>query len=323
MEIKKHIRQLIPRWVFNELAHFKFYKLRNGKTTDGNYLVMMVDGREWHGGLCDRFKGIVTTYACYKALNIDNLRYKIFYTFPFDLHDFLVPDKYDWSIAPNDITDNFWDVTVKKNVGCTNLKSYTKLNWQNKTHHQMHITANRDLIANINSKYNTHFDWGTLFKELFKPTTGLQSLISQHKANIGKEYISVAFRMQNIFGDFKEYDEPTLSADKQNEIKEKCFSFLKDLTHKTNMPVLVTSDSSSFLSYINGTPDIYAMQGEAAHVDQHEIATHNKYLKSFLDFYMLAGGVKVYAPYTEEMYISGFSEYAAKLNNVEFIRIKL
>jgi hypothetical protein len=42
-----------------------------------------------------------------------------------------------------------------------------------------------------------------------------------------------------------------------------------------------------------------------------------------VDFYMLAGAEKIFAPATDEMYKSGFPETAAKLYDIPFERLWL
>ncbi len=50
--------------------------------------IAMVDGEAYHGGLCDRFKGIISLYAYCKC---SGLPFRIRYTYPFRLEDYLAP----------------------------------------------------------------------------------------------------------------------------------------------------------------------------------------------------------------------------------------
>ena len=54
--------------------------------------IAMVDGEAYHGGLCDRFKGIISLYAYCKC---SGLPFRIRYTYPFRLEDYLAPAAYD------------------------------------------------------------------------------------------------------------------------------------------------------------------------------------------------------------------------------------
>ena len=65
--------------------------------------IAMVDGESFHGGMCDRFKGMVSLYAYCKCVD---LPFRIRYTFPFRLEDYLVPAHYDWTLKDGEYTDN-------------------------------------------------------------------------------------------------------------------------------------------------------------------------------------------------------------------------
>ena len=52
-------------------------------------------------------------------------------------------------------------------------------------------------------------------------------------------------------------------------------------------------------------------------------ADYDTYLKSFVDFFMLAGSERVFSLGTSEMYPTEFPMYAAKVNGVPFERVLL
>lgn len=66
---------------------FKSDSLSKPQTKEPLYIAM-VDGEAYHGGMCDRFKGIITLYAYCKY---QNLPFRIRYTYPFRLEDYLSP----------------------------------------------------------------------------------------------------------------------------------------------------------------------------------------------------------------------------------------
>lgn len=53
----------------------------------------MIDGTMYHGGICDRFKGIISSYNYCRYVGKP---FRIRYNFPFELTDYIVPNKYDW-----------------------------------------------------------------------------------------------------------------------------------------------------------------------------------------------------------------------------------
>ena len=87
------------------------------------------------------------------------------------------------------------------------------------------------------------------------------------------------------------------------------------------MPILVTSDSNRMTDAATSIPYVFTNHGKAVHVDTVDSAEMDLYLKSFVDFYLLAGAQKVYSVSTKEMYTSEFPLYAALTGNVPFERI--
>jgi len=85
--------------------------------------------------------------------------------------------------------------------------------------------------------------------------------------------------------------------------------------------LLVTSDSNLFLKKAGKISGVYTLQGKVVHIDTTVGENKDVYMKSFLDFYMLSEGEKIYSIGTDEMYKTEFPLYASKLNNIPFERI--
>ena len=80
----------------------------------------------------------------------------------------------------------------------------------------------------------------------------------------------------------------------------------------------------TFLKEAAKVKGVYPIMGASSHPDtKGNGLTEKEYLKSFVDFYMLAGAEKIFAPATDEMYKSGFPETAAKLYDIPFERLWL
>ena len=102
-----------------EISHVfseTFYALRKYNWTNnsdgpaGRQLVFMVDDSGFYtGGLADRFKGAVSAYAWCLCNGID---FKIRYTFPFELSDYLLPAEHDWVLKPNEFSRNLFDTKL-------------------------------------------------------------------------------------------------------------------------------------------------------------------------------------------------------------------
>lgn len=285
-----------------------------GRKGSGNPIIAMVDGSTFHGGLCDRWKGIVSLYALSKA---QGRAFKIHYTYPFRLEHFQEPNTYDWSIADEDVSNNYWHVTMLRLAGDPTLNRVLHLPLDK----QIHAYANRDWIEEINQQYNTHFIWGELYKELFTPSPWLQSAL---QVFVEKDYVAVAFRMQNLLGDYPEYQYSPTDKARQEVILHSCLEYIKQLhTQEPQRAILVTSDSARMSEVVSDLPYVFTNHGLAAHVDTIANADECQYGKSFIDFYLLSKAQKVYAVTTREMYHSDFPRYAALLNDHPFERVNI
>ncbi|MBO7337849.1 MAG: hypothetical protein J6U33_04320 [Paludibacteraceae bacterium] len=301
----------------DRLATVKRYSIAGHWGAPGPTAFFLCDGTTWHGGLCDRFKGIVSLYALCKARKWN---FRIDYSFPFRLEDFLEPNSYIWTAGKGEKSGNTLHVKMMRLIGDPSAKRLIHSGQQK----QLHIYANRDIVDEINEKYNKTYQWGRLFRELFKPTQRLHDIIEEHKQKIGGEYVAAAFRMQNIFGDFKEYEYEAMAKEEQDEITEKCIEAIKTIISEEEKTVVVTSDSAAFLNKMAEIDGVYPILGKSSHPDTKDTGiTSEEFLKSFVDFYMLAGAEKVFAPATDEMYKSAFPEMAARLHDIPFERIWL
>ena len=319
MRISEKINKALFGWLPVEIQD-SIGKLRRysvvGQKGEGYPVVMRVDGTTFHGGLADRWKGIVSLYALSKVLHRD---FRIYYTYPFQLTEFQVPNLYDWRISDSQISRNLFNTKMLRLAGDPTLMRVQSLPERK----QIHAYANRDWLDIINRTYGTSFRWGELFNQLFKPSEALQQALAEYGEYTSKPYIAVAFRMQNLLGDYPEYEYEPASPERQKEIIATCLSFLDNLHEKEKMPVLVTSDSIRMSQEAGRLPFVFSTKGEAAHADTVSNRSKEVYMKSFVDFYMLAGAEKIYAPATSEMYRSDFPRYAALVSDKEFARVDL
>ncbi len=290
--------------------------------TDTPVCIAIVDGTAVHGGMCDRFKGIVTLYAFCKHRNIP---FRIKYTDPFRLENYLAPSDYDWRLKEHDLTDNPRYCRVlymRKEYTAGRLLSLN-------TRKQVHFYGNRDCLEYINKAFDENYNWGQLFRELFKPGDALEERIRSAKEGIGDNYYAAVFRFQNLLGDFKEYSFRPLESDKEKELLvKKCLSAIKSLKEENgNIPLLVTSDSMTFLERASSIGGVHIIPGRLVHIDNRKDGTSTDkpdvYMKSFVDFYMLSGARKIYRIGTSYMYNSEFPVYAAKVNDIPFYSITI
>ena len=98
-----------------------------------------------------------------------------------------------------------------------------------------------------------------------------------------------------------------------------------DRIHSLNegKKVLVTSDSINFLNEVANKEYVYVIKGSITHMEFTDNDVSHTQLKSFMDFYMIAGAEKVYSVVIGDMYMSDFPVYAAKVGGVPFERVIL
>lgn len=313
MNINYKAKEIFHR-IKEQLFLLKYYSF-SPKSFHGQIYVSMVDGKFYQGGMCDRFKGIISLYAYCKNRN---LKFKINYTYPFQLSDYLLPNDYDWRLEEGEISHSIWNCRILYMVG--EYMGRRLLNLKSKK--QIHFYCNRNLLNVINNADNTNYVWGDLFHELFKPAPRLQQAIS-NLSNKWGGYSAAVFRFQNLLGDFPEYNFHPLSSDKEKEqLIDKCLKSIEMLFEKLKIEkLLVTSDSNTFLERASQIKNVFIIPGKVVHIGCVENQSYDVYLKSFVDFYMLANANAVYSLGTKDMYPTEFPLYAAKVNNVHFERI--
>lgn len=301
---------ILKGWLYTHIWYPRI-KTRFNKT-----VVAVVDGRLYTGGMTDRFIGIISLYALAKTYNIP---FRIKYTSPFNLTDYLLPNKYNWIPSEGDYIESSLTSKVVYAVGEPRFDKRLRNLIGIK---QIHFYGNRDLLCFAEFQ---QFDWGKLFKELFRPADSLQEKLNTLRKEIGQgEYVSIVFRFQNLLGDFKEYNFKPLSEHNAREkYIEKCIGAIRDIHAKENKPCLITSDSVLFLNRLRNLTYVYIIPGNLVHMGSEDTGTYSQYEKSFLDFYGLAASNKIYNIVYGNMYPSGFPLYASKINSIPFERIIL
>lgn len=307
------LKHILKEWYYM-IRYLRFFTKKSSSERIG---VALIDGRVWHGGMCDRFKGIISFFNYCRSVNIP---FKIYYSYPFNLTDYLIPNKYDWRINVNDIPDSIWNCRPFIATAETGRRLLRLVTGKHILYY-----GNRDLSRSISAHpFNTN--WGVSFNYLFKPAPSLQKEISNISNSLGKNYIAIVFRFQNLLGDFKEYKFKELTDDNSKEkLINKCTEVIEEI-HQANPSsrILVTSDSKTFLDAAEKQEFTYIIKGNLVHMDnanKHTQANNNSYMKSFLDFFMIANAQSVYSIVVNDMYPSEFPEYAAKVNNRPFHRL--
>lgn len=267
-------------------------------------------------GLADRLRGLTSVYKICKEKNVP---FRIYFKVP-NLIDYLEPNLYDWRISDDELcydTNVVYPcalMTFRANLD-DKLQSFahSKIlkHYLKKPYRQIHIYTN--MVASEN-------EYGTLFKELFKPTPLLQECVDKHLAEIGGtgSFFAMVYRFRQLLGDLKDGG-ATLPEEKREDYIIKAISCVKrEHDKRPNERILVTSDSKTFISRISSLPYVYTLPGEVVHMGVTTNADKMTYLKSFLDYYMLSNAHTVISVRDKKMYHSGFARRAAMLNKAEY-----
>ena len=288
---------------------------------DRKRAVCIIDGKTRNGGLADRLRGIVSVYEVCKEQNLD---FKILFTSPFQLSEFLAPNKADWRIKESDLNYNtnitglcYIETLTGDDYEAKKQRQWFKREFKKK-YKEFHVRTNA--IFSYNGNYST------LFNELFKPSPQLLSSIEKQKALLGTDYISTSFRFMNLLNDFNETFElhGKLTKEEQNELITNNIEQLQILHSKyPDKRILVNSDSITFLQIAAKLNYVYIIPGNITHIDgKNGSDEYEAYEKTVLDFFMIANADRIYLIRTGQMYNSGYPFAASKIYNKPFETIE-
>ena len=311
-----------PRMIW-KYYHFHGDKKRNDQNVGGNKYIFMVDGKVGHGGMFDRLKGAISVYAVSKAQQKD---FRIYFDYPFELQKYLEPHEYNWLISKDEITYSYPHSRPLFLYGeCYHAARLFKNRKQ-----ESHFYYGFNSLDKINERYGTDYEWGNLYRELFKPTHYLQQYIDTYQKEVGENYIVIHTRFLNLLGDKMETSiNPELPLAERpilmKKIRDKIEGLVKDYQNEHGkVRIMLASDSMTFIDYMKKEiPDVYVVPGQVKHIDTAGETNDAENIKMFLDYYLISGAQKVYNIVAEGMWPSAFPEYAAKIGNADFERIKV
>ena len=278
-------------------------------------VIFFIDGKTIHGGLSDRLRGLFSTY--YYCLK-EGIDFKVFWTYPFNLQDYLEPNKVNWLIEGKAISHN------KNEVAFRFFNSYSLMN-NNETSFLKIMTTKKHEI-HVYSNITLHEEmYHIFFNDLFKPSKMLSDALQYNTDKIGGKYISVSFRFIGILGDFKDtYFKKELGAEEKEKYISKCLDVICRLkTKHPNVPkILVTSDSRVFLEKASSLAYVYIIPGTVVHMDGVNKNMEQNDLKVFLDMLMISKAECCYSYSYGKMFKgTKFAKTSALIGNRRFIGI--
>lgn len=253
---EKNIRNLVHRTKL-----FAQYYRPYGRTALPGIVYIIDDYKKDHGGLADRLKQILGMYAYCKLKNVE---FKLIFNSPFELSHYLCPN-YNWLCEDTMSRNIFYTKPVYLGY-ITEEEQRSRLSDCKK---QLHVYANSNWSIYLRDGHYTACD---LFFELFKPSALLAQEIERYKQEY-KLWDTIVFRFQNLIKDFNEpanvvyKRKMVLNETEIEDLLEKTLNFVKDYASKSPIPVLVTSDSKTFLEKVKLIPNVFTTPGDLVHMN--------------------------------------------------------
>lgn len=292
----------------------KLYKSYNSPLLlpHNNEVICMIDGKFKHGGLTDRINGII---SCFHASMNSGRLFRINFTCPFNLYDYLVPNEFQWIISSEEIAYNFESKPIfirAFNKARNSLRGRQLIRAiEQNPRKQLHVYTNINIVEEETFR--------KIFHKLFKPSDRLCSILNMERKRIGNSYISATFRFQQLLNDFNEGDYSILSPQKATNLIIRNLQMLIKLhdLYPTDK-ILVTSDSKTFLNEAIKFPFVMTTSGETIHMEYNDNSDFMTQAKAFVDLFLLSEAKVIYSIVIKPMYNSGFPKLASIINNRPF-----
>lgn len=290
--------------------------LRQHRALKRKRVIYLCDGRTLAGGLADRFKGILSLYAICQEMDYD---FRIHYTSPYLLEDFLQPAEHDWRISAGDLHPSESAMLVLENTDDAAYQTRKQVQWLR--HRLAESPEEVHVITNSNYAYDR--DYSAMFRQLFRFSPYLQRALDDEmlKFSGGRPYISVSARFLSLLGDFRETgNNDSLPEEQAADLLERTLEQLHLLhTERPDYTILVNSDSHRFLRCAEALPYTYVVPGQVAHTDlMKRQGAEAMHLKLFLDFFLISRAEHVYLLQSGNMRESGFPYAAARIGGCPF-----
>lgn len=278
-------------------------------------IIICFDGIFSHGGVVDRFKGVISFYEIAKRLDYN---FFIHFNSPFNLKDFLAPSKTFW--IKSKVYYNPLTTSILYLMNDFKSDPYTSIKNANKN--RFIVYSNIDYLEKIldtGIEKDIHLKWRKNFNELFKPSTLLETKLKTVLSTSNK----VAFhtRFTTLLGDFKDTTKLELNElEKIDLIKNVLVEINKKVASFEGYEVFIFSDSIYFLNYIKEKTSYKVLDGVPKHIDLNDNDIESD-LKTFIDFYFMSSCEFVFLVQLPPMYNSNFSKYASIVGNVRFEKL--
>lgn len=273
-------------------------------------------------GLTDRIHGMVATHI---FCNTNSFLHKIYHKIPFDLEKYFSPNQYDWQVTANDIN------LYKKSSLYLKLAT---LRDRRPIWFVLSLFSNirglNTLFLNMSYSIDTP-EFNTTFHRLFKATSYCNEIYSKSilQRISSSNYACASLRFCRLLGDSNEKFLTILNQQEKDRLILKCIATLDKLQTTLQIPLVVTSDSPTFLMKISSLENQNLIVSTTKiHSQQHHIGfsseiPDNEADRIFVDLLSIARARYAYQIKIGPMYNSRFPRYASLINNVPYRLIEL
>lgn len=279
---------------------------------DHKQVIVIFDGHYAQHDVADRLRQITTVYLYCRENGLD---FRIHFTSPFQLEEYLEPANYDWRIADEQLCYNSADACAVL------LDGYDPHDKREEAFlrrlMRRSLSPRRKQIHVYTNIFYAEEQFGDCFRELFRPTKALRQQIDKQITQLGGEgrYIAITAEFGSLLGEVQPGEELSQSA--QEELIGRCctqIEHLRDAQPQTTS-VIVSSDSPRFLARAAELPRVHVIPDA---VDHHTTDIH---AKAILDFLVLSQAAEVNLLVSGRMPRSNFSRRAAQIHGRTFYEV--
>ncbi len=276
----------------------------------------IIDDTNSQNGITDRLKVAVGLYYVAKK---NDIGFYFIHQAGFDIRDYLLPNKVDWSAGVSEISKLPWKTQkIRYNTELLDMhfdpaKQYICKKGIGKNIIEMTGVPDWQRI------------WRELFRELFKPDEKVLQALAER--SMPERYSVVNARFINSLGTFETADYNAPLPEKEQELLiEKVLLKVKECEQDSDAPIVVLSDSVKFLKAAqeNGFR-IFDPDG-IGHIMNRGIG-ERVYLDTFVNFFLTARAEKIYSILNVDgvpdnsLYKTQYPRYAAIIGDKPFIRL--
>ena len=118
------------------------------------------------------------------------------WSYPFVLSKYLEPNEYDWLIDESQM--NFGLLSYNNVIAYGEIVDPSRL--YKKRSSETHFYYGYNSLDKVNAYFGTNYQWGELYRELFRPTAYLQRYLDLYQSEIGAKLYRNSYTFMNLLG---------------------------------------------------------------------------------------------------------------------------